>query len=164
MSWLGLGLEPCWALECKQAVVQQQHGSSAGAAHPGSSEPASTIRTSKERSRGGRSPRAAQAGRLRRPSTPPLLVGSGQNSFRARGQIFKIPPCIRATSKALVTHLRFSHLGGRSCACMALERYRLCMRRSTAPSALPLPTCPFAACLITPPSCAPCADTVIRDG
>ena len=48
--------------------------SSAGAARPGSSEPASTIRTPKERSRGGRSPRADPAGQLRRPSTPHYLI------------------------------------------------------------------------------------------
>ena len=43
-------------------------------ARPGSSTPASTIRTPKGRSRGGRSPRAEPAGQIRRPSTPHPLV------------------------------------------------------------------------------------------
>ena len=62
--------------ECRRAVVQeprardsatQRHSSSSGKAHragaarPGSSKPASTIRTPQGRSRGGRSPRAELA-------------------------------------------------------------------------------------------------------
>ena len=53
---------------------QQRPSSSAGAAHASSSEPAPTIRTPVERSRGGRSPRARQASQLRRLSTPHPLV------------------------------------------------------------------------------------------
>ena len=53
---------------------QQPPSSSAGAAHASSSEPAPTIRTPVERSRGGRSPRAGQASQLRRLSTPHPLV------------------------------------------------------------------------------------------
>mmetsp|Transcript_55273 Transcript_55273/g.132364 ORF Transcript_55273/g.132364 Transcript_55273/m.132364 type:complete len:211 (-) Transcript_55273:15-647(-) len=75
--------------ECRRAVVQeprardsatQRHSSSSGKAHragaarPGSSTPASTIRTPQGRSRGGRSPRAEPAGQIRRPSTPHPLV------------------------------------------------------------------------------------------
>jgi hypothetical protein len=58
----------------RPAAQQRQHRSSAGAAHASNSEPAPTIRTPMERSRGGRSPHAEQAGQLRRPSTPHLLV------------------------------------------------------------------------------------------
>ena len=60
-----------------QAASQQQPSSSAGAAHASSSEPAPTSRTPIERSRGGRSPRAEQAGQLRRPSSPARLVQHG---------------------------------------------------------------------------------------
>jgi len=58
----------------RPAAQQRQHRSSAGAAHASNSELAPTIRTPMERSRGGRSPHAEQAGQLRRPSTPHLLV------------------------------------------------------------------------------------------
>jgi hypothetical protein len=58
----------------RPAAQQQQHRSSAGAARLGSSKPASTIRTLNGRSRGGRSPRAAQVGQIRRLSTPHPLV------------------------------------------------------------------------------------------
>ena len=57
----------------RPAAQQGQHRSSAGAAHASNSEPAPTIRTPMERSQGGRSPHAEQAGQLRRPSTPHLL-------------------------------------------------------------------------------------------
>ena len=57
-----------------QAAPQQQPSSSAGAAHASNSEPAPTIRTPVERTRGGRPPHAEQAGQLRRPSAPHLLV------------------------------------------------------------------------------------------
>ena len=75
--------------KCKEAVMERSHAaatrpsrpqqppsSSAGAAQPhaSSSEPAPTIRTPVERSRGGRSPRARQASQLRRLSTPHPLV------------------------------------------------------------------------------------------
>ena len=56
------------------AAPQQQPSSSAGAAHASNSEPAPTIRTPVERTRGGRPPHAEQAGQLRRPSAPHLLV------------------------------------------------------------------------------------------
>jgi len=58
----------------RPAAQQRQHRSSASAAHASNSEPAPTIRTPMERSRGVRSPHAEQAGQLRRPSTPHLLV------------------------------------------------------------------------------------------
>ena len=54
----------------RPAAQQRQHRSSAGAAHASNSEPAPTIRTPMERSQGGHSPHAEQAGQLRRPSTP----------------------------------------------------------------------------------------------
>ena len=60
-----------------QAAPQQQPSSSAGSAQPSSSEPAPTIRTPRERSRGGRSPRAEQAGQLRSPRTPHVLEQQG---------------------------------------------------------------------------------------
>ena len=58
----------------RPAAQQRQHRSSAGAAHASNSEPAPTIRTPVERTRGGRPPHAEQAGQLRRPSAPHLLV------------------------------------------------------------------------------------------
>ena len=61
------------------AQQQQRQSSSAGAARPGSSKPAPTIRTPRGRSRGGRSPRAGPVGQIWRPSTPiRLCMGSSR--------------------------------------------------------------------------------------
>ena len=63
-----------------RAPLGQQHSSGSTARLPaplvllGSSKLASTIRTPNGRSRGGRSPRAAQVGQIWRPSTPHPLV------------------------------------------------------------------------------------------
>ena len=54
---------------------------------------------------------------------PRNLNPSWKSSFAVAEELLKlplIPPCIRATSKALVSHLRFSHLGGRSSSRVAL--------------------------------------------
>eukprot|EP00964_Phaeocystis_antarctica_P031354 scaffold17747_cov92-Phaeocystis_antarctica.AAC.1 len=81
--------------ECRRAVVQeprardsatQRHSSSSGKAHragaarPGSSKPASTIRTPQRRSRGGRSPRAEPVGQIWRPSRSSAVGESSANT------------------------------------------------------------------------------------
>ena len=78
------------------AAPQQQPSSSAGAAQCSSSEPAPTIRTQRERSRGGRSPRAEQAGQLRSPRTPHVVEQQGVVGVHAS---LHNRPCRRARAR-----------------------------------------------------------------
>ena len=86
--WRGLRLGLCWGLSASELwrrsprapssiAAAARLGSSAEAAHPGSSEPASMIRIPREGSRGGRSPHADRVCQIWRSGTHhPLVQGA----------------------------------------------------------------------------------------